>query len=297
MYEVVSAGYLVSVHGDSMTPDSVWQTAYEQGRSSWPRIALEYDHFRQRGERLGIDRPPVGERAAELYLASACSRGDSAAIAILERDYLQPARAAIARVRGTQDFLEETLQDLRAKLFVGPARRIDRFAGSGPLSLWLRAVALRLAISSGRKVGLRLSEDTDLDDIVVELDLDHEILGQAHRESLQRAVSSAVTRLSAHDRNILRMHMLQGLSIDQIAIPYAVHRATVARWIVRIRNTLITTARAAVLAETPGLTISQFESVVRAVRRSQIHLSFSRLLGPASPRSPAPPSRGDDPGG
>jgi RNA polymerase sigma-70 factor, ECF subfamily len=291
------SGCLVSVRERSMNPDTVWRTAFEQGQSSWPGIALDYDHFRQRGERLDIDRPPVGERAAELYLACACSRGDSVAIAILERDYLQPARAAIARVRSTQDFMEETLQDLRAKLFVGPARRIERFAGSGPLSLWLRAVALRLAISSGRKVGLRLSEDTDLDDIVVELELDHEVLGQAHRESLQRAVSSAVTGLSAHDRNILRMHALQGLSIDQIAIPYAVHRATVARWIVRIRNALITTARTAVLAENPGLTISQFESVVRAVRRSQIHLSFSRLLGGASANSATNPSRGIDPDG
>jgi RNA polymerase sigma-70 factor (ECF subfamily) len=60
--------------------------------------------------------------------------------------------------------------------------------------------------------------------------------------AFKTAFIAALGELERRERTALRLHLLDGLTIDDIAPLYEVHRATVARW--------ISTAKQAVLART-----------------------------------------------
>jgi RNA polymerase sigma-70 factor (ECF subfamily) len=54
----------------------------------------------------------------------------------------------------------------------------------------------------------------------------------------QTAFRAALATLTPRDRVLLRMNVLDGLTIDQIGALQGVHRATAARWVDRARETL-----------------------------------------------------------
>ena len=55
---------------------------------------------------------------------------------------------------------------------------------------------------------------------------------------LQDAFKEALASLTSRERNLLRYHFLEGMSIDRIGALYGVHRATAARWIQGARENL-----------------------------------------------------------
>lgn len=59
-----------------------------------------------------------------------------------------------------------------------------------------------------------------------------------YQSVLKDSFQCAVTARSDKDRTVLRLHVIDGLSIDVIGVVYDVHRATVALWLVRIRDEL-----------------------------------------------------------
>ena len=267
-----------------MTADP-WIVAYEAARRAWPAFEVSCADFgthcqKVLGEPLDLDLAP------DLYLACACLRGDAAAAKVLESELQGSPRAAIARVCPEPAFIEEVMQELLAKLLVGPRPRLERFAGRSPLSLWLRAVATRLAIDMARAEARWRPSDEGLEHALASFDFGPEVgrLRERYGDSLQAALSATMRSLSAHDRQVLRMHLVDGLSIDQIARPYQVHRATAARWLATIRSHIFTAVRDRLLAAHPQLKSEDFESVVRAVR-SQLHLSVSRVF-PSATRPP-----------
>ncbi|MFY0535383.1 hypothetical protein [Nannocystis pusilla] len=67
-----------------------------------------------------------------------------------------------------------------------------------------------------------------------------------------------MAELDEQARNLLRQHLLDGLSIDQIAGLQRVHRATAARRLVRVREDLAQRTRAAgAVAEAVGVGVGQ----------------------------------------
>jgi RNA polymerase sigma-70 factor (ECF subfamily) len=82
--------------------------------------------------------------------------------------------------------------------------------------------------------------------------------------------------LTPEARNVLRLSLLEGLGIDAIATIYAVHRATVARWITRSQKDVTEGARRR-LGERARLTDAELTSVARACH-SQLNLSLVRAL-------------------
>jgi RNA polymerase sigma-70 factor (ECF subfamily) len=56
-----------------------------------------------------------------------------------------------------------------------------------------------------------------------------------YREAFAVAFRRALTQLSARDRNLLRLNLIDQLSVDELGKLYSVHRATAARWLERIR--------------------------------------------------------------
>src|SRR5207244_2837986 len=72
-------------------------------------------------------------------------------------------------------------------------------------------------------------------------ELDH--IRARYAAPFKDAFQGALRGLSTQDRNILRLHLVDGLNIEQIGGIYNVHRATVARWIAASRQALVEETR------------------------------------------------------
>ncbi len=62
-------------------------------------------------------------------------------------------------------------------------------------------------------------------------------------EAFRLALEEAIASLSDRERAALRMSALDGLSIDQIARVFQMHRSTAARWLVRAKAELAAKVR------------------------------------------------------
>ena len=103
----------------------------------------------------------------------------------------------------------------------------------------------------------------------------------ANRWNLAVAASALVLRaalasLPDRDALLLKLHYLDGLSIDRIGILYGIHRSTVARWRTRVRHCVLESTREQ-LQRRMSLTQSEFDSIVRLVR-SQLAVSIRTAL-------------------
>jgi RNA polymerase sigma-70 factor, ECF subfamily len=247
----------------------------------WQELQGACGDFDEHVERLAVGSGDLELYGHELYLACACAGGHAAALRILEREYLGATARVIARVNNASDFVEEMQQVLRERLLVGPEPRIGQYAATGSLKAWLRVSALRVALNHTKTKG---SEEL-LVDAIVELPASDPRERERYREPVQAALRSAFADLSARQRNILRLHYVKALSIDQIGALYGAHRATAARWLNRAREQIFEQVTQRV-REALGLTVSEVRSVLVQVR-SQLDISVVRLLGDQQESEPA----------
>jgi RNA polymerase sigma-70 factor, ECF subfamily len=213
----------------------------------------------------------------ELVLAYQCAQGSPVALAIIEKEYLSEIPRYVSRIDSASDFADELTQQLRERLLVadqGGRPRILTYTGRGPLGGWLRVVAVRIALT--QKSQRKHSSDDDVGDLAdLALPADEELVRRDNHEPFQQALRNAIARLSTRERNILRLRFVDNWSPEDIGKSYGVHRATVARWISALRDT-VKTAMAEELRSTLGFRASEFASLLNLIE-SRLHLSLSRL--------------------
>jgi RNA polymerase sigma-70 factor (ECF subfamily) len=252
------------------------QSLYQQGRTAWPNVPLASEAFERHLQRLGVNDPP---HASDLYLACACTLGSSEALAAFDREFLLNVPRFVAHIDNSEAFGEEVRQILREKLLLSPpgaVPKIGHYSGKGPLGGWVRVSAVRAAIDLRRSRGDE-SDRSELADVVAEQSSPEMAFIKARfRGEFQQALEAALKGLPPKDKNLLRMHFVDGLSIDRIGVVYNIHRATAARWIVRSRQHLLRETYR-YLRERLRLSPSEFESLAALVR-SQLDLHISRLL-------------------
>jgi RNA polymerase sigma-70 factor (ECF subfamily) len=181
-------------------------------------------------------------------------------------------------------FVDDVVQDVRHKLFVGPPPKVSSYTGRGPFETWLRVVACRAAFDHARKelrspeLGLELSERT----FALESGLDTKLDRARYLEAFRRALHGALAELEPRERNILRLHYAGGVNIDGIGLAYRVHRATVARWIARLRSQILDSVRAELRQSFEGLSESEFRGLTHLVQ-SQLDFSVSSWMSSSDP--------------
>jgi RNA polymerase sigma-70 factor (ECF subfamily) len=268
-----------------MAPDSRWRDAYEAAQRAWPTVTLAFDRFVAHGTEVGFSPgdagDPDGANAADLFLACACGDGVRPAIEALEERYMGPTRFSLKRLDARPEFLDDVMQELRAKLLLPPEPRVLRYGGRGPLLAWIRVAASRIAIDSLRAVRddvLREPRDPESLDRV-DFGPEVQLLRAAYRESFQDAISTALAGLTAKDRNLLRRHLIARMTLEELAGPYGVHPATVARRLMALREQIATAVRErlAVRHRSEGGATS-LESMAQAIR-SEVYVSLAPLLG------------------
>ena len=244
---------------------------HQLGRDAWPTVELPAEAFAT----YLADREPTPARAADLYLACACARGDAEAIGRFEAAYFDDVRAIVTRLAGDAATADEALQQLREKLFVGGdrPRGITNYAGRGDLRGWFRVAATRVTLGLLR--GRRKAEDVGALDTIAAGDADPELAVMRQRYAIEanQVLRDAFAELTPRDRNLLRQHFVDGLGIDALGKLYNVHRATTARWLEKARAQLEKRVRA-LLVKRLGVTTATAESILALVR-SELHITLS----------------------
>jgi RNA polymerase sigma-70 factor (ECF subfamily) len=256
--------------------------AFEVGRARWPQLALEFDAFNRyfaRHARGAV--PPCHEHSADMYLACACGSGIDGALAAFECTLLGDMARAVASIDSSGAFIEEILQATRERLFVsrgGQPGKIANYAGRASLRSWLCAVAVRSAISWRRRKGEQRHKPfaAEADRRLAHGGPEFEYLRARYKVVFEDAVRSAVKQLPAKERMLLRLHFVDGMSIDKLGTVYRVGRSTAARWLASARRVLLEKARQE-LHTRLRLTSTELDGLA-AEMRSQLEVSLVPLL-------------------
>jgi RNA polymerase sigma-70 factor (ECF subfamily) len=155
--------------------------------------------------------------------------------------------------------------------------RIALYNGEVPLGAWIRVIAIRLALNAKRASPAERVASSGLRD-PPPADPEMDYLRAAYREPFARAFADALATMPSDDRTVMRLHYVDGVNIDGIGKIFGVHRATVARWLVRIRGDVLARAKT-LLAERLGADPDEAESLVGALA-GEIDVTLSRVLRP-----------------
>ena len=258
------------------------EEAFTEARAAWPGVSVNPAAFAQElTARAGAADVLASDlHASDVYLALACARGDRAALLQFEAKLVPEAARALLRLRIGSAEIDETLQRVREKLLVRTSEEplVASYSGRGALSAWVRAVAVREALSEKRKVARRGTPVSEggLSEMAARDEPDLQRMKALYAEPFKVAFRDAVAALPPRDRNVLRMVYVDGLTAEQVGLAYGVHRVSVARWLGGIRTTLFESTRDT-LAERLKLSHGELGSLTRMCL-SQLDVSIERLL-------------------
>ena len=280
----------VDLGGLEETIESALSAVDRAGRTAWPMIPLSAEDFVAHVAHSVRAQSDVAEaiaavHSADLFLACACARGIPAALAEFDRVQLSNVPEWVKRIDSAPSFADEVVQAMREMFLVsapGRKSRIGEYSGRGALSSWLRVVAVRTALRIRRES--RTFSHVELErrpELAGTVDPELDYLKIRYRGVYEEALKAALASLPDRDALLLKLHYLDGLSIDRIGVLYGIHRSTVARWRTRIRRSVLERTREH-LQQRVSLSQSEFDSIFKLVR-SQLAVSIrTALLPPAS---------------
>jgi RNA polymerase sigma-70 factor (ECF subfamily) len=272
--------------GDPDPFPSAVEEALHEVRRRWPQIRLDDARFVAHVcERHQDDAPmPEGARLCELYLACAAADQDPTALAELKASFFPRAVKAVARLRvgGTMELEVETLlwEGLILPRADGKGPRIAEYGGQGPLSAWICACAVRFAQMELRakrnEVAWEDVAEETLARQVAEEDPELEVLRARFREDFRLCFERALAGLTVRERNLLRLNLVERLTIDDLSPVFGAHRATIARWLAGAREQLLADVRQA-LKDHLRVESGTLESLFRAAAGG-MEISLRQLL-------------------
>lgn len=257
----------------------------ERAGAAYPEVALGAVAFaRTLGAHCGGADPLAALQALhtdDLYLTSACLSGEEAALEALERLVRGTVPGAVARLRLEASTVREVEQLVRQRLLVAPAHgppKLAEYGGRGALKQWLRAVALRVALNHLDARRPEASLDADGAPAVAAAGPDPELalLKKHAREEFKAALQETLSGLPPHERSLLRLYFLEGLTVEQIGRMEGTHKSTISRWLARTRARVLAEVQRR-LGERLRLEPGEYDSLL-GLLRSQLSLSLHRVL-------------------
>ena len=249
----------------------------ERGRRAWPELAVDEARFAaylavridDRGEALNVE---------DLCLACACIDHLPRALEIFDARYLAAVPQHLIRLDRSSAFADEVRQRLRERLFLGSdgePPRLASYSGRGPLATWVKIAAIRLALNLRRT-----DRDQPLaagDEPMIAGNPELLLLRHRYRADFDAAFRQAVAALSVEQRQLLRLHFLDSVSLGRIATLHHVDKSTISR--------RLQLAREALFAETErrlgarlNLKEGEAGSLMRLLRSQLGDVSVARLL-------------------
>jgi RNA polymerase sigma-70 factor (ECF subfamily) len=268
---------------------SLLEAINDAAEAAYPAFRVERETF-QRRLLAGIDPEADGARdallrlhAADLYLAMACDLGIVQAIEAFAIGYLARIDMYLKRFGNAAIRPEDVRREVEDTLLFGrggaPAR-IGQYAGRGPLDRFV-ATAARNAALSMLRARRPVNNADDLDELASHLAAPLEghtdVIAARYEDVVREALRASLRLLDRRQRTIVRLHLLRGVSLTQIARMLRVHQSTVSRAFDAASVAIYDGIRRH-LHELEGMTDSEMQSVVRDVRH-RIDASLSLLLG------------------
>ena len=218
---------------------------------------------------------------ADLWLASACGAGDRAALGHFDREVLSRSLAGVARLDPCAAFADEVAQAVRERLFAGAdgSNRFAGYTGRGPLLPWVRAVAMRCALNL-RRGKHQESEEPLLGISSIGDDPELALLRSRFGADFKEALGAALRSLDPQERSFLRLHLVEGVTIDRLASSSGLHRSTVVRRIAAARGNVLCRTRAR-LASSLRVLPAEVDSLI-VLLQSRLDLSLGRMLRSAA---------------
>ena len=265
--------------GDAAPPIA---EALERARVRWPTANPDPTFVQYVAERartqpdLAAALPRL--RLEDLVLAWWAGSGAAAAIAAFEAAHASALDRLLRRFHRLD--ADELRQVVRIKLFAGEAPRIRDYSGFGFLENWFKIIAARSFLDLARSTQRERIDDIDdaiLQNLVAPGADPRDAVARAELvATVKAALEAAIAELPPRERTFLRHVMVDGLTLEQIATTYQVHRVTVARELGTARQRLHDATRALVLTKL-GITAGGLASMLQLID-SQIHLSLQRLF-------------------
>jgi RNA polymerase sigma-70 factor (ECF subfamily) len=262
-----------------MSGEDAVRQMFLEGQRKWPLVKLGFDVFFGHCARVlepsEVDAPL--REAADLYLCCACAEAQPEALRLFESEGSGVAKAAIARIDRSSDFVQDTLQEVWDRLLLGAEAKVRLYSGRGPLKAWVRVAATRVALDRHRARNRFAVQHIELTDRLAAPGGSPEALQLKARfgDAFQKALRDAVSGLTGQERNVLRMHVAGHCSIDEIGRAYNVHRATAARWLDRTRTRIYEDVRQELCVKRANLTVSEFKSLA-TLMGDELELSLTR---------------------
>ncbi len=267
-----------------------------RAQERWPRVrladgasliqCLEARGLAPDGELAKLDAADAGE----VWLSAACAAGEPTALSAFDDNYVLQLRPALKSMGLDDPAVEDLQQRVRHRLLTAEPDepiRLFQYAGDGKLFGLVKVVAIRMALDDIRRAK-RAPDRGSADERTVARLMDGALgpelaLAESqNKDAVKAAFQGAIDALPPGDRAILRLHLHERSSIDEIAALHDVHRATAARWVVRIREAIAASTHEA-LKKKLSLDDERLHSLLRAVD-SRLDLSLSRVLAvPAEP--------------
>ncbi len=254
-----------------------------KARSRYPGVEIDdATYVRHLATRVDPTLPAASAlaelRTDDLLVACACTKGDRAALLVLESECIRGAQSALGKRAVSSEIIEEANQNVRERLIVGDGvPKLLEYDGKGDLKSWVRVVVVREAIYLSKRGQRESSLSFDLLALPASQDDPETAYFKAHyRAEYKEAFEAAVDELTSRERALLRQQVVLGMSIDEIGIVYQVHRATAARWVQAARDELLAKTRLQ-LAIRLKLPRTEIETILRMIE-SQLVMSMGRLL-------------------
>jgi RNA polymerase sigma-70 factor (ECF subfamily) len=266
--------------------DEELRARLDAGRAGWPGVEVDPPRFAAYlGERSeqGIPSP---EFAADLYLACACALGAPAALDAFRRAFRLDVGKAIARTDASAAFLDEVMQILSVKLFVrtGDAPpAITQYSGRSSLRGWVCTAAKRTALNLRRAKGDQPHDEfsSGIKQLGTAVGPELALLKVRHKADFEESIRAGFASLTEKERSLLLLHLVNGVTLVQLAGMQNVGRSTVARWLASARESLFEATKAALVARM-DVSSSEYESIL-AVLISQLDMSLVGALMAGTP--------------
>lgn len=278
--------------------EQVLTEAWEAGRAAWPDVTLPaplfVQHLAERCDPIASESEladALGQlHISDLYLACACLHQIAGALQHMDREFIGRVPAFVARLRLQPSFIQDVQQELCKSLLVWAGEappRIATYGGRGQLVSWLGAVAVRTAISMGRKKDEQAERVPDLAEHIpaVASDPTLDAVKRRYGVEFKAALEASIAALTGEQRNLLRHYYVKGFTTAQLGALFNMNQSSASRKLSAIREQLLAETRQR-LRESLKLGDSDFRELAGLVQ-SQLNLSLSRLLS-----DPTEPTQG-----
>jgi RNA polymerase sigma-70 factor, ECF subfamily len=259
--------------------------ACARGREAFAEIPLDDEIFARHLARAAMrmsDGAALSALVAEdLYLACACLVGVPGAANALMTQHRSVIRRAI-ECSAPKPNADEIEQGMLADLLVGSPGRppeIGAYAGRAPLARWVEVVAQRAALvwlrseRSRATVAARAGSEPQLGG---DTPMEAAFFRERYLDAFEQSLKEALGRAPEQDRAVLRLHMVNNVSVEKIGKMLGVAQSTASRWLAKARENVLADLKST-LQQRMGIASAEIESLADLLA-SRLDLSMSQLL-------------------